>query len=81
MQRDKRYVPPLAPATEQLSDLTLHRKAASRYRKNKDHDNPGEAHGFHGFKGAVRIESLNRDTPLSRQKRHEHIPFGILPKG
>jgi hypothetical protein len=43
-------------------------------RKN-DHDEAHALKAFHGFKRAVRIESLNRDTRLSQQKRHVHIPF------
>jgi hypothetical protein len=46
--------------------------------RKKDHDNSGEAHAFHSFKRAVRIESLNRETGLSQQKRHAHIPSSIL---
>ena len=43
-------------------------------RKN-DHDEAHALKAFHDFKRAVRIESLNRDTRLSQQKRHVHIPF------
>jgi hypothetical protein len=45
-------------------------------RKN-DH---GEAHAlkaFHGFKSAVRIESMNRVTRLSHQKRYVHLHSGM----
>jgi hypothetical protein len=44
--------------TEQLPDLTLHRKAASRYQERGTTTSPGEAHAsrtFHGVKRAVRL--------------------------
>jgi hypothetical protein len=43
-------------------------------RKN-DHDEAHALKAFHGFERVVGIESLNRDTRLSQQKRHVHIPF------
>ena len=48
-------------------------------RKN-DQDETHALKAFHGFKRAVRIESLNRDTRLSQQKRHVHIPSGITAR-
>jgi hypothetical protein len=49
-------------------------EATSRYSRKKDHDNPREAHAFHGFKGAMRIESLNRDIhPLNRRGMYTYL--------
>jgi hypothetical protein len=44
--------------TEQLSDLTLHRKTISRYQEGRTTTSPGEAHAsktFHGVKRAVHL--------------------------
>lgn len=50
--------------------------------RNKNYKS-GEANSlktFHGFKRAVRPESLKRNTRLSQQKKHAPTPSGILPK-
>jgi hypothetical protein len=48
-------------------------------RKN-DHDEAHALKALHGFKTAVRIENLNKDTHLSQQKRHGYIHSGIPPR-
>ena len=51
--------------------------------RDKNPDGSGEAHAakaFHGFKSAVRIESLTGDTHPSYQKRHVHVQSYVPPR-
>jgi hypothetical protein len=58
-----------------LSDLTTSQESGLEVLRKNDHDEAHALKAFHDFKRAVRIESLNRDTRHSQQKRHVHIPF------